>query len=204
MKSEIIKSIPLSIEGYTMSVEKYIYEATDNWSISARLLCPNHPQAAHSITMESTFNESSLTEEQALAEMEVYLTKLCEWPEAVDKVVDWWAKVSFDTLLNQNNGDQSPNGGIAFILMNQLSMRAQSKVTPEKVQVFKDHLRAGILDEWNRELHVDYHGDRLLTNALDAAGIDHGCLPIKTYSMINLATNVATASLGYHGKTIFI
>ena len=49
------------------------------------------------------------------------------YEEAVLKSVMWWADKSFRTRMNQNNGDNSHQGGIISVLMNTASMEAQDR-----------------------------------------------------------------------------
>jgi hypothetical protein len=37
---------------------------------------------------------------------------------AVQKIVKWWSQKAFRTPLNQNNGDNSEHGAMAFMLIN--------------------------------------------------------------------------------------
>ena len=112
------------------------------------------------------------------------------YKEAVELTVNWWIEKSFKTPLNQNNGDNSQNGGIGFMLMNMVSMSAQDKNTPDKVEKFKTELTKLLLEaegkgRYNNELDVDYHPNRLLSTACELSGIDSGCLPCKTFTYIN-------------------
>jgi hypothetical protein len=123
--------------------------------------------------------------------------------QAVEKTVNWWAEKSFNTPMNQNNGDDSHNGGMAFALMNLVSMQSQSKVTPDKIERFKEKLTEQLLDKGNNgwiNLHVDYHPDTMLSDACEYAGINaFGLLPCKTTSWID-KENKVTVSYGYRGE----
>jgi hypothetical protein len=112
------------------------------------------------------------------------------YKEAVELTVNWWAEKSFETLLNQNNGDNSEAGGIGFILSNMLLMSAREKNTPEKIEKFKNELTNLLLEaegkgRYNNELDVDYHPNKLLSNACELSGVDAACLPIKTFTYID-------------------
>jgi len=126
--------------------------------------------------------------------------------QAVEKVVNWWAEQSFDGGLNQNNGDNTKQGEFGFLLMNTLSLRGQAEATPEKIQLFKDHLTAELLttnDRWVKHcLSVDYNADKALLEACNHAGLSTSCLPIKTCTWIDIhsGTNTVTVSLGYQGS----
>lgn len=111
------------------------------------------------------------------------------YEDAVLKTVMWWVEKSFNTTLNQNNGDNSPQGGMAFMLMNMLSMDSQKDATPDKIKKFEEKLTELLMenrdDRFNRNLDVDYHPCKLLSIACEYAGINPGCLPCKTFSQID-------------------
>lgn len=129
------------------------------------------------------------------------------YEQAVEKVVNWWADKSFGGKLNQNNGDNSEQGGLGFLLMNYVSLKAQDEVTEEKIQKFKSKLtelllNPGIDNYYRHNIGVDYDPDRPLYEACEFAGISTLCLPIKSYTSIEIfdGSNKVTAALGYHGK----
>lgn len=126
--------------------------------------------------------------------------------EAINKVVNWWADKSFNTPLNQNNGDDSSAGGFGFLLMNMASMNAQKEATPEKIELFKTKLAELLKADtyYLRNLSVDYHGDMPLVEACEFAGLSTNSLPIKSSTWVDLynGTNVVTSALGYYGKRI--
>jgi len=62
------------------------------------------------------------------------------YEEAVLKTVMFWTEKAFETPMNQNNGDDSERGGLAFLLMNTLASRAQKTATPEKIKLFEKKL----------------------------------------------------------------
>jgi hypothetical protein len=106
--------------------------------------------------------------------------------QAVEKLVNWWADKSFNTLLNQNNGDESETGGIAFMLMNILSMESQKSVTPQQIELFKQKLAELLLKTEGNYISIgtDYHPDRVLSEACSFAEINTSCIPIKSHSWI--------------------
>lgn len=69
------------------------------------------------------------------------------YEEAVEISVKWWSQKAFDTPLNQNNGDDSEHGGLAFMFMNFVSIKAQQKVTPETKQKFESKLSEILLSK---------------------------------------------------------
>ena len=112
------------------------------------------------------------------------------YKEAVELTVNWWIEKSFKTALNQNNGDKSDSGGIGFMLMNMVSMSAQDKNTPDKIEKFKQELTRILLEaegkgRYNNELDVDYHPNHILSEAAKLSRIDSGCFPCKTFTYIN-------------------
>ena len=112
------------------------------------------------------------------------------YEEAVEITVKWWCEKSFETPLNQNNGDDSEQGGLGFLLMNMLSSKAQSKTTPEMIEKFKSKLTEILLSKkgmpgiYGNQLDVDYHPNKILSDACKFSGIDESCLPIKTFTRI--------------------
>jgi len=123
--------------------------------------------------------------------------------EAALKCVMFWSDKSFRTSLNQNNGDDSPNAGIGFMLMNMLSLTAQETVTEEKIKKFENKLVELLVEtkkrgaaKWEMELDVDYHPSKLLEEAANFAEIDPQCFPCKTWTQID-DDNVATAKYQY-------
>lgn len=112
------------------------------------------------------------------------------YKEAVELTVNWWAEKSFNTPLNQNNGDSSETGSIAFMLMNMNSMSAQERNTPDKIEKFKAELTKILLDNESDvkrgyTLDVDYHPNKYLSEACELSGVDPSCLPCKTFTGIN-------------------
>jgi len=112
------------------------------------------------------------------------------YKEAVELTVNWWIEKSFKTPLNQNNGDKSDSSGIGFMLMNMVSMSAQHKNTPDKIEKFKQELTRILLEaegkgRYNNELDVDYHPNHILSEAAELAGINSCCFPCKTFTYIN-------------------
>lgn len=112
------------------------------------------------------------------------------YKEAVELTVKWWSEKLFKTALNQNNGDDSSNGGMAFLLMNMVSMNAKNDLTDDKIKRFEEKLTEILLDgedkgRWKRECNVDYHPNQILADACEFSGINSSCLPCKTFTFIN-------------------
>ena len=130
------------------------------------------------------------------------------YEEAVLKCVMWWSDKSFRTPLNQNNGDKSSQGGIVSILHNTISLKAQEKLTEEKITKFEEKLSELLLSEkdakYNRaKLDVDYSPCETLFQACQYAGIDSHCLPCKSHSYID-ENNNAFAKYQYGSQTMEI
>lgn len=124
--------------------------------------------------------------------------------QAVSKVVKWWSQKAFRTPMNQNNGDDSPNGGLAFMLMNLNASKAQESVSEEKIEKFEAKLTEILLSESNsygRTLDVDYGPCRQLYEAAVHAELDPGCFPCKTVTWID-ESNKATAKYQYGGQVV--
>lgn len=120
--------------------------------------------------------------------------------QAIEKVVNFWTEKSFNTVCNQNNGDDSAAGGLVFMLQNILSSEAQQTVTPEKIEKFKEKLTE-LIKKQGREyivLSVDYHPCNTLFEAAQYADISIQCFPCKTTTWIE--NNIAKASYQYRGK----
>lgn len=126
------------------------------------------------------------------------------YEDAVLKSVMWWSEKSFTGKLNQNNGDDSPNGGMSFLLMNMVSQNAQKAVTPDKVKKFEEKLTKSLLalkgkGRYSNELHVDYHPNSILYDACMFAEIDPMCLPCKTFTYID-NENIVNGRYQYGGE----
>jgi len=126
------------------------------------------------------------------------------YQQAVEKVVNFWIEKSFKTLFNQNNGDDTPSGGVTFALMNLVSSSVMESVNDEKIEKFKTFLTQSLLEiehqhRGNATLYNDYHPEPLLAKAAEHAEIDTACFPCKTCSWID-ENNVATASYQYGGS----
>lgn len=124
------------------------------------------------------------------------------YKEAVEKCVNWWIEKSFNTFPNQDNGDDTPNGGISFALMNMRSDSARKTATPKAIEKFKTKLTELLMNaksKYDRECDVDYHPNRILSDACEFAGIDSGCLPCKTFTVIENDFTV-TAKYQYGGE----
>lgn len=126
------------------------------------------------------------------------------YEEAVEITIKWWLEKSFETLLNQNNGDDSEHGGMSFMLMNMVSAKAQERNTPEMIDKFKSKLTEILLSKkgehgiYGNQLDVDYHPNKILHDACNFSGVDAGCLPIKTFTRIE-ADNMVRGRYQYGG-----
>lgn len=128
------------------------------------------------------------------------------YQQAVERVVTFWVEKSFNTPFNQNNGDDSEHGGMAFMLMNLVAAQAQTTVSPLKIEAFRKHLTNSLLanesDLQKRTwLGVDYHPCELLADSAEFAGLNPGCFPCKTITRIDQNNN-ATAKYQYGGQWI--
>jgi hypothetical protein len=130
------------------------------------------------------------------------------YAEAVELMVKWWSEKSFKTALNQNNGDPSIAGGMAFIMGNMVADKAKEGATPEKIKAFEDKLTELLMPgetggRWDREIDVDYHAWGILEEAFTHAGISSNCAPIKTFTYIN-AQNEIEGRYQYGGAWFII
>jgi len=126
------------------------------------------------------------------------------YEQAVEKTVKWWSQKSFKVSLNQNNGDDSQTGGMAFILMNMLSTQTQGDITEGQIQKFEEKLTEILMNmkekaSYHKSLDVDYHPCIQLCEAADFAGITTMCFPCKTRSYID-EKNKVFAAYQYGGK----
>lgn len=129
------------------------------------------------------------------------------YEEAVLKTVLWWSDKAFRTSLNQNNGDNSSQGGMAFMLMNILAMNVQDKITEEQIKKFEEKLTELLIknknNKWERNLNVDYHPCTLLSDAAEYAGINTSCFPCKSSTQID-DQNKVYAKYQYGGDFVEI
>lgn len=139
--------------------------------------------------------------------METIKEEVQTFEEAVLKTVMFWSEKGFRTKFNQNNGDDSANGGMAFILMNMLAGKAQESVTEEKIKKFEDSLSKKLHEakangsRWELTLDVDYDPNKMLYEACQEAGLDPRALPCKTFTRIN-EDNSVDAKYQYGGKFV--
>lgn len=112
------------------------------------------------------------------------------YEEAVNLMVEWWIEKSFKTPLNQNNGDDSVQGGLAFMLLNLASTTSQNTIDDATIENFRKNLTTLLLNGKNsgrhaRTLEVDYHPNKILNDACVFTKINSYCLPIKTFTYID-------------------
>ena len=127
--------------------------------------------------------------------------------DAILKAVKWWSEKSFQVSLNQNNGDNSKHGDMAFMLMNMVAMNAQKTVTADKINKFETHLSKSLMEYRKNNptssiwLDVDYHPCQMLVEAAQHAQIDESCFPCKSSTTIG-RDNIVTAKYQYGGSPI--
>ncbi len=126
------------------------------------------------------------------------------YEDAVLKTVMWWSEKAFQTPLNQNNGDDSPSGGMAFMLMNMVANKAQTEITLDQIKNFEDKLFEILMaDKFNlgnrAQCEVDYHPNKHLHEACEFAKINSSCLPCKTFTYIDV-NNVVNGRYQYGGN----
>lgn len=105
---------------------------------------------------------------------------------AINAVCDFWIE-KMQKPMNQNNGDNSGNGGIAFLLMNMLSATSQESITPKKIEMFRIKLTEIIKRDFRNIFYVcdvDYNPSNNLCEALDYAEIPYSVMPCKTHTTI--------------------
>lgn len=121
--------------------------------------------------------------------------------EQIEKVAEWWAVKTFDTAMNQNNGDDSENGALGFMLANLNAVTAKSKeATPEAREKFKQALIRQLIEDPNTYLDVDYHPSQAIETACKEAGISTNFVPIKTFTIYRKNTNSFEGRFQYSGK----
>ena len=113
------------------------------------------------------------------------------YEDAVLKVVMWWSDKSFRAVMNQNNGDNSQQGGIVSALMNMASLKAQDAVSDEQIKKFESKLTDLLMNagKFDRTLSVDYDPCEMLYRAAEFSGIDTYCFPCKSYTRIDDQNN---------------
>lgn len=130
------------------------------------------------------------------------------YAEAVDVMVEWWCDKSFHTANNQDNGDVSFTGFLAYSLGNKLANEIQKRTTPEQIQAFRDVLKYQLLknesgSRYERGLVVDYDPCNMLYIACTNSGINTNCLPIKTCTFIE-SDNTIQGRYQYGGEWFVI
>lgn len=113
------------------------------------------------------------------------------YEDAVLKVVMWWSDKSFRAVMNQNNGDNSQQGGVVSALMNMVSLKAQDAVSDEQIKKFESKLTDLLMNagKFDRTLSVDYDPCEMLYKAAEFAGIDTYCFPCKSHTRIDEQNN---------------
>lgn len=87
---------------------------------------------------------------------------------------------------------------MAFLLMNMLAMDSQKEISEDQIEKFEAKLRELLTnaDERNRNLHVDYHPDPMLSEAAEFAGIPTSVFPCKTSTWIQDGKALASYQYG--------
>lgn len=99
--------------------------------------------------------------------------------EVAEVAAKWWAdKICGDVKFD--NGDDSMNGLFCMVMAKSLV----KPVTEEQKNSFIENLAESIVKEQRDLLDVDYHPDRLLSEAAQAAGISGNNFPWKTVMWI--------------------
>lgn len=112
------------------------------------------------------------------------------YEEAVKITVDFWVEKSFNTKMNQNNGSEGQGGGgIGMMFANLLSLKSQENITKEKIEKFREKLTELLIvgkdkGRYSRECDVDYNPNTILFESCKFAEISMGCLPVKTFTVI--------------------
>jgi len=122
--------------------------------------------------------------------------------DAVLKAVTWWSDKSFRSVMNQNNGDNTSDGGVVNILLNTKAMKAQDGISDEKIKKFEGKLTELLMNaknSYNRSLSVDYHPCEHLFISAEFAGINSSCFPCKSSTSID-ENNRAFAKYQYGGE----
>lgn len=126
---------------------------------------------------------------------------------AINAVCNFWIE-KMQKPLNQNNGDNSSAGGVAFMFMNLIGSRAQEGITPEKIELFRQALTRKILADYTvfpdqswYVCDVDYHPCDKLARACDESGINCGALPCKSHTTIKKDFSVESR-FGYGSEFI--
>lgn len=122
--------------------------------------------------------------------------------QAREVCAQWWAHQIIHAGANWNNGDDSPTGGMTFMLATMLQSQSRQDVTKEQEAIFTAELVKQLEIDNPHALSVDYDPCYSLYQALQKANIHPGACPCKTITWINEKDGdyTVTAALGYHGE----
>lgn len=120
------------------------------------------------------------------------------YKEAVDLMIQWWIDKAFNNSPNQKNGDSNQE-----LLMNFGAGIGNKSVTPEKIEKFRaslsEYLLANELSKkpFMQEFDVDYNPNKPLNEACISSEISRLCLPIKTFTYIDMKDYSIKGRNGY-------
>lgn len=120
-------------------------------------------------------------------------------------ITQWWVNQLFEKSNNFNNGDNSQEGGMTFMLAVIAKGAAQDKTPNHSIQAFKlnmmEFLNSG--DERSSELYVDYSPNYELSLILEKSGVSPMLCPWKSGTYIKDGKPYAKSGYGngYHEIT---
>lgn len=125
--------------------------------------------------------------------------------QQIETLAEWWAIKTFDIRANQDNGDTSENGGVAFMLMNMVAMNAKDSMPENARQKFKDSIieRLSSTDDnsyYSYMLDVDYHPNQMLLEICEKANVNTSALPVKTFTTWDNGKNKFIGKFQYGGE----
>ena len=108
---------------------------------------------------------------------------------SINLMADWWCSQITTISPNSNNGDNSSDGGMAFILGNLLNAQSRNAMPPDAPQKFKEIFVKKAMEHYKEsgvlpEMSVDYDPSRFLYDVAKEASISPNTFPCKSCSII--------------------
>ena len=128
--------------------------------------------------------------------------------ENLEIIASWWCDQITTTAPNWNNGDDSPNGGMAFLLGNLLAGKSRDEMPSDAPKKFKAIFVKEALEYYKEngylpDMSVDYHPSVFLAEVAKEAGISPSAFPCKSYSTIRNEKPYAKCGYGKDLQELF-
>ena len=125
--------------------------------------------------------------------------------DLIEKKIEWWVNHITSPTDNWDNGDKSFTGLLTNSLGNRLASAARTEITAEMLDNFRLKLKELINKEIAQGqiqvlLSCDYNPGIKLREAASFAKISEAVFPCKSFSRLDLNTNVLEGKVGYYAQ----